>query len=62
LQGLLRTAAGLSSSHDKANVLVDVAGRHRLSDAARELYIRAAEAIGSSHDSNRALAALARTR
>ena len=37
LQSVLRTAAGLSSSHDKANVLVDVAERHRLSDAARQL-------------------------
>ena len=62
LQGVLRSAATVSSGHDRANVLTDVAGHHhRLSDAAQRLFVEAAEGISSSHDSNRALAALIRS-
>jgi hypothetical protein len=60
LTGLLRTAQRVSSGHERANLLVDIASRHPLSGQARDLYIAAADSIGSSSDENRALAALVR--
>jgi beta-lactamase regulating signal transducer with metallopeptidase domain len=60
IEGVLRIAPKVSSGHDRANVLIDVAARGRLSGEARQLYIAASKGL-SSHDENRALAALVRT-
>jgi hypothetical protein len=59
IEGVLRLAPKVSSSHDRANVLIDVATRGGLSGDARQLYIAASKALGT-HDENRALAALVR--
>jgi beta-lactamase regulating signal transducer with metallopeptidase domain len=59
IEGVLRIAPKVSSGHDRANVLIDVAARGRLSGEARQLYIAASNGL-STHDENRALAALVR--
>jgi hypothetical protein len=59
LEGVLRVAARISSSHDRANLLEAVAGRHKLSGTARQLYVDATNGMGN-FDGNRALAALVR--
>jgi hypothetical protein len=60
ITGVLKAAAALASGHERATLLVDIAGRHALNGEARELYIAAARGIGSEHEENRALAALIR--
>ena len=57
--GVLRLAPKVSSSHDRANVLIDVAARSRVVGETRQLYVAAANGL-STHDENRALAALVR--
>ena len=59
LEGVLRLAPKISSGHDRANVLIDVASRGGLSADARQLYIAASKGLGT-HDENRTLAALVR--
>ena len=60
LLGVLRVASKIGSSHDRATLLVDIAGKHALSGQARDLYIAAAQTIGSTTAQNSALAALVR--
>lgn len=57
---LLEVAATISSDHDRAEILVDLANRHRLDDANRRRYRDAAGGISSRHDRERALTALER--
>ena len=59
LEGVLRTAPKVSTSYDRANLLEAVAGRSKVTGNARELYVAASKGM-SSHDENRALAALVR--
>jgi hypothetical protein len=61
VEGVLRLAPQISSGHDRANVLIDVATRGGLSPEARQLYIAASKGLGT-HEENRALAALVRGR
>ena len=57
--GVLRLAPKVSSSHDRANVLIDVATGSRVAGEMRQLYLAAANGLGT-HDENRTLAALVR--
>lgn len=59
VEGVLRTAAKISSSYERATVLLEVANRAKLAGTNRQLYIAAADGMGS-HDENRVLAALVR--
>lgn len=58
IEGALRLAPRLNS-HERANLLIDVATRSRVAGAALELYVAATRELGA-HDENRALAALVR--
>ena len=59
VEGVLRTAAKITSSYERATVLLEVANRAKLTGTNRQLYIAAADGMGS-HDENRVLAALVR--
>jgi hypothetical protein len=59
LDGVLRTAAKVSGSYERANLLEAVAARSKVTGTARELYVSAAKGMGS-YDENRVLAALVR--
>lgn len=59
VEGVLRTAAKITSSYERATVLLEVANRAKLAGTNRQLYIAAADGMGS-HDENRVLAALVR--
>jgi beta-lactamase regulating signal transducer with metallopeptidase domain len=59
VEGVLRSAAKISSSYERATVLLEVANRAKLAGTNRQLYIAAADGMGS-HDENRVLAALVR--
>ena len=52
-------AVKISSSYERSNLLEAIAGRSKVTGAARELYVSATKGMGS-HDENRALAALVR--
>jgi beta-lactamase regulating signal transducer with metallopeptidase domain len=57
--GLINAAAGLTSSYDRAEALIDIAAHSGLDDAGvRQAYAKAAESITSSSDYRRAVAAL----
>lgn len=58
-ESVLRTAPKVGSGHERANLLEAVAAQGRVAGNARELYLAAARGL-SSHDENRALAALVR--
>jgi hypothetical protein len=60
VEGVLRAAAKISGSYERATVLLEVASRARLAGTNRQLYISAADGMGS-HDENRVLAALVRS-
>ncbi len=55
----MRVTPKVSGSHERANVLIDVATRGRLSAEGRQLYLAASNGLGN-HDENRVLAALVR--
>jgi len=59
IEGVLRVVPEVGSSHDRANVLLEVVKRARLTGTARQLFIAATDDM-SSHDENRVLAALVR--
>ena len=59
LERVLRTAARISSSHDRANLLEAITSKRAVTGASRQLYIEATAGMGS-HDENRVLAALVR--
>lgn len=58
-EAVLRTAMKVSSQYERANLLEAVANKGKVSGNARDLYISATKGM-SSHDENRALAALVR--
>ena len=57
---VLRSAREISSSDERATLLVETAGRYSLSGTSREAYLEAAGSISSSYDRLRAEAALGR--
>jgi hypothetical protein len=60
LLAVLRSARSISSSYDRATLLIEIAGKYRLSGAAREGYLEAARTISSDDDRRRAERALQR--
>ncbi|HEX7781107.1 MAG TPA: hypothetical protein VF424_17790, partial [Vicinamibacterales bacterium] len=59
--GLLKTAASIDSSYERAELLVAVVRKQTLSPAARSLYLAAADTIRSEHEQTRVFAALVRS-
>ena len=60
VSALVRAAATISGSYDRANVLLDVLKSQPLTAATRPLFLDAAQGISSTHDQNRVLAELVR--
>ena len=58
-EGVLRTAAKIGSSYERANLLEAVAAKGKVTGTSRDLYVAATKGMGS-HDENRTLAALVR--
>jgi len=59
LEGVLTTAARITSGHDRANLLEAVAKNAKVTGNARQMYLSATKGLGS-YDETRALAALVR--
>ena len=58
MAALRKAAAATKSDYDLAQILLSVAGRHKLQGPLRDAYLNAADQISSQHEQGRVLVAL----
>jgi hypothetical protein len=61
LAGLLETARKITSSHDRASLLLAVLKTNTVTGATRTLFLDVADGISSTHEQTQVLAALVRS-